>query len=880
MGRVGEWLRRLWYLLNRARLERELEEEMAEHRMAMREPRRFGNAARLREEVRDVWGWTWFDNCRQDLIQGARQLRRSIGFTAVALFTLAVAIGVNTALYGAVVAALFTPLPVQRPAELRQVEWTLATVAPGFSRRGNTEIPYAAFEYLRQRAATLTDVFCISPSTPINARIDGHLQRSSVRLVSGNYFSALGVSSQLGRPIVASDDVPGAASVAVVSHSFWQRRFDAAPGAIGQGVELNGQIFTVIGVTPEWFYVDNSRRTPDLILPVSHDPRVATGAHGRQQCKVIGRLASDATEEGGRQEIEQLVRQAYLADLMPLPALGPPTSGSPERLKVGLATAATGIGDLEWRDVRDNMPAIAAVALIAGAVVLITCANIGGMLLARAMSRRTEIASRLAIGATPGRIIRQLLTESVLLAVLGGILGVAICYGLVKTSSAWGVPIALDYRVLLGTATLSTVMGVLVGLTPATTAARTDLLSVTKSMPGTKLDRFGFLKSGALVGVQVTTSFLLLAVVGLLILPLLWNNRSIQARPDRVLLFRSNPNTNGYSDSAVANYIDATMTGLAALPGVIAASVSKDNVEVTSLQRLDSEQIDNRVPVSVVAVGPNFFKTIGVPLIRGRDIQVSDRQGAAAIAVVNEAFARLQGPNSNPIGKQLTVGTIVGVVGESPYGVGLKVDGSHGVGATVYVSQAQRSPAVHLRVWDAAVFIVRTDDDAASFVPAVRRAMVELEPNVPIDRIHTQAELLDESLKLRGRVVLVFGLVAAVALMQAVFGIYGTLSLLVNRRRPEIAVRLALGAQRSSVIRFVLRQSLAAILAGILVGVGGTVILGRLMMTGGMLQPVSVTEQLSVVALVLIVIVLAALASSAPAWRISRTNPAQALKGE
>ena len=405
---LGRLLRRIWYLVNRRRLEQELAREMAAHRAEMGEPHRFGATLRLREQAADVWGWAWLDDLWHDLRYGVRQLRRTPGFALVAVLTLAVGIGANTTAFGIVKTVLFAELPVPEPRTLRQFEWA-----------GDRQFSEAAFRYLNDHASGFSSLTCVSNQARVALGRGDRDEQAQAVWVSGAFVRTFGSTTAIGRSLTPADDRAGAPPVAVISHEAWQRHFGAAVSAVGSVVTVDDSPVTIVGVLQRGFSMTVGRRPPDLTLPMAAQARqdATDGSSRERSCRIIGRLSDERNEELTRQEGERLLRWSGL----PLPLDRKPPQLR-DRLRLGLRTVGRGIDEME-STLEDDLPQIAGALFLLLSVLIVPCANVAAILLARAITRRQEIVARLALGASRARLIRQLLTEGMLLSVLAGMVG-------------------------------------------------------------------------------------------------------------------------------------------------------------------------------------------------------------------------------------------------------------------------------------------------------------------------------------------------------------------------------------------------------------------------------------------------------------------------
>jgi predicted permease len=523
-----------------------------------------------------------------------------------------------------------------------------------------------------------------------------------------------------------------------------------------------------------------------------------------------------------------------------------------------------GIDELTLRDARSELPALLSVLLLPWAILLIPCANIAGMLLARAAARRAEIATRLAIGAARRRLIRQLLTESVLLAGIGGVLAIFLCYAANRFAIRFEIPFALDLNVLLFTAGLSIATGLLFGLAPALIATRVDLISVAKQESAAIQGRLNLRMGKALVAFQVTLSFLLLIIAGLQVRSML-NLMDVHVPdPERVLMLGVDGRSGEYTDERLQLYFQESTARLQGLPGVASASIAGMGLGIRTTQNFSSLHL---------SVGPGYFDTMNVPLLAGRDLEWTDRPADAV--VVNDAFARKYFPDANPLGQIVPgFGQIVGVVGNSRVALASGLSRGAGVQPTAYMPLSQKIALVWV--------LIRANGNPSTLIAPTRRVMDEVDSQIPIDTVYTLADQMSFGIRERRVIVGVFSSFGLIALLQAACGIYGTMSYFVHRRTPEIGLRMALGARRYHVVRLVIRQSIIPVLIGVLLGAAVAPILANAMQGEQdlMVGTVTATDQLAIIGSVSLLVIAAIFAAWAPAWRATRIDPMQALRHE
>ncbi|HEU0178019.1 MAG TPA: ABC transporter permease [Blastocatellia bacterium] len=813
----------------------------------------------------------------QDLRFGARMLLKGPGFTLIAVITLALGIGANTAIFSLIDAVLLKLLPVKDPAQLVALSKT--------ARDGENRIAfsYPLFQDLRERNQVFSGILAYS-GVALNLSGNGQTERVAGQLVSGNFFSVLGVQPLLGRVFTDDDNKsPGAHPVTILSHSFWQRRFAGNPNVVGETVRLNGYPFTIVGVAPHGFFGVEVGAAPDLWAPMMMQPQVS-GLADRLQMRnnfwvnLMARLKSGVSAQQSQAGVDALYRQIN----RDAPGLSPKLRDFLLGQHIQLRPAGQGLSGLRNQFKQPLLVLMGAVGL----VLLIACANIANLLLARATARQKEIAVRLALGAGRARLVAQLLTESFLLSFLGGLFGLLFAF--------WGVDFLLsflsqarftlelqpDLRVLgfnLGVAVLT---GILFGLAPALQATRPNLIEALKNeIPALTGARGGFELRKLLVVAQVALSLLLLIGAGLFIRTLQnLNGIDLGFRADKVLLLSMNPGLNGYSPERIKSFYAQLLEWVNRLPGVQAASFADmplmggawvDGIEVEGYKAAAGQDMS----VSAKKVGPKFFETMGIPLLKGRDFNVHDEAGAPKVAVINETLARDFFGNDNPLGRRIGVGEkpereIIGVIKDTKYR-----DLKKQAPRTVYVPLAQpTATSAELTLH------VRTVGEPTNLVDAIRREVESLDKNLPVYNVRTFTDLVAQSIYQERLIATLSSFFGLLALLLASLGLYGVMAYSVARRTREIGIRLALGAQTSDVLKLVLRQGMGLALVGIGLGVVAALALTRVL--GNLLYGVSPTDLLTFVSIPLTLTGVALLACYIPARRATKVDPLTALRHE
>jgi predicted permease len=810
----------------------------------------------------------------QDLRYAARMLLKSPGFTAVAALSLALGIGANTALFSLIDEVVLKMLPVAHPEQLVAVRHTLSRGGTGGSFSQPT------YKLLRDYSHTLAAIFAFDGAAVI-AKTDGVGEPVKADIVSGSYFDALGVGVTLGRAITVEDDRPGRPPVVVISDGFWQRRFSRSTSVIGRNIDIKGMSFTIVGVASARFFGTRvAPPAPDLWVPmVVHDH---LALKDNTDVGIMARLRPGIPEGPAGTELTLIYQQALAEDA----GASPP----PDRLKEiqaqRIVLQPAGRGGL-----RQFSQQLQILVTVVGLVLLIACANVASLLLARCTSRQQEIAIRLAIGAGRHRLVRQLLTESVLLAILGGALGLLFAWWggdlLFALAGREHVSIPPDGRILVFTAAMALLTGILFGLAPAFRATRVDLIHVLKENARSFAARRGRLQLGkALIVGQMVLSLLLLTGAGLFLRTLdKLHQVDLGYERDHVLVPWVLPTLVGYEGPKELQLYQDLLDRLNALPRVRSASLSRMSllfgywgrrVSVPGLTPVAREKME----VAFNAIAPRFFETMGIPLLLGRDFSRADGVTAPRVAIVGEETARQYFPGQSPIGRQLHFDDpngagdveIVGVARDIKI-VSVKGDPRFSTRA-VYVPFTQAPPAMMGQMQ----FKIRTVDNPRHIVETVRRAMLGSDPDLPLRDVETQADLVDESLGEQHSLAMLLSFFGVVATLLASIGLYGTMAYAVSRRTGEIGLRLALGAQRRDVLRMVLRESLAMVLIGAAVGIPVALAGGR--MISSLLFGVSPTDPLTLILATLLLTAVAALATWVPARHASRLDAMTALRYE
>ena len=863
MTMLGEWLRRLRYLVNRRREDQTLRGEMEAHRAMMGDPRRFGNTLRLREESDAVWGWTWIDDLGRDVRFALRALRRAPGFTVVSIASLALATGATTVIFSIVNSVLLRPLPFAEPDRLVQVygrNWAEDRGAPDdlTGPVGSREL----FAYITT-AITFDGFAAYSKTTKLLRGSSGQERLTAVN-ADLNVFSVLGADAVLGRTFRDGDSL----DVAVVSSRLWRERFNSDPSLPGRTVSLDDRPVTILGVMPDAFQFPYAAASllpgafaearTDVWVPQASLRPPATGEQRRGRTSVIGRVKSGVDVERALAELRIIAARVEAEQYR----------GTKTRVGVRLIP----LNDVVLGPVRRSLWMLfAAVGLVLAAA----CANMANLLLARMTVRTHEVVTRAALGASPTRLVRQFLAESLLIALAGGLAGIAIARWGTSVVVALGgatIPraheIALDWRAFAFLLFVCLITAVLFGLAPAFTAARVDVHDVTKDAGGrtTIGGSSGRLRDGLAV-LEVALAFVLAVGAAALVMEVRHLRRvETGMRTDNVLTLHLTPRTSARDYYAIEARV-------AQLPGVTAAGFT----QLVPLQNWGWEggfeirgraPDDRRRPKSELRyVTPGFFKAMGVPTMQGRTFTESDVEGAPMVIVINDALAKEYFPHEDPVGRELDRGTIIGVVG-SIRDSGL----DQPVEPTIYYAAAQNVAMVTDIGFS---LIVHTAAPPETYTDALRAAVREINPNLAIFNVRTMQRVVDDSLWGLNLYLGLIGVFAALALGLATMGLYGVISYNVTSRMREFAVRLALGSEPGVLARLVISRALRLAALGLAAGIGATLTLSPLVQ----ILPLGVRiGPASYGLIVVLLFTIAATAGLVPAVRVARVDAATALR--
>ncbi|MGH9346280.1 MAG: ABC transporter permease [Vicinamibacterales bacterium] len=831
-----------------------------------------------------------------DLKHACRMLLQSKGWTLVVLLSLALGIGATTALFTAVNGMLLQSVPVPDAASLVRI----AAAGDNNMRRSSSDygfsIPhegqnvrasfsYAVYQQMREANRTLTNLVAFAPVEAFNVIVNGTAEIASSYEVTGNYFPVLRVPLALGRAMTPEDDRAGADPVAVISHAFWRRRFGSDPGVIGQSVRINNTPVTIVGVTgPSYTGIHRlGGPAPDVTVPLALD-RILNPTQAARLTQptnwwllVAGRLKPGATYAQVAANLEGPMRQAARAGMDSFMAgLKDEERALSRNQREGTAmprlvarSAAHGIYDAN----NDSRRAAAIVSVVVTILLLIVCANVANLLLSRGTARAREIAVRLSMGASRWRLIRQLLTESLLLSGIGGALGIVIAYW-GKTLLPFGQNASIDARVLAFVTGVSVLAGLLFGMAPAFRATRVELASAMKESGRSVTHSRAWLGKSLLV-VQVAMSVVLLIGAGLF-LRTLHNLRSVDVgfNAQNLLLFRVNPQGNRYEPARIAQVYERAQSELSALPGV--RSVAFTRLPLLSGGRsITGMYIQGQTTehgIHVMSVSPRFFDTLEIPVLVGRGFTDDDLAQPTAVAIINETAARQFFGGENPIGRRFgsdleTSGRteIVGVIRDTKYD-----SVREPAPPTLYQVLPRDARTVNV--------VVRTAGDPSVMIEPVRAAMQKVDPELPLTAMTTQTDNIEGRMAQERLFALAYSLFGGLALLLACVGLFGLMSYSVSRRTNEIGIRMAVGAQRADVIGMVLRESMTMVGIGVAIGLAGSLAAGRLI--ASVLFGLSPADTATIAAAILLMGAVSLAAGYLPARRASRVDPMTALRYE
>jgi predicted permease len=888
-------------LFNRARADSEMDEEFRAHierhaddlersglprREAERRARMaFGGYEKAKEDCREERAGFWLESLWKDMRFALRLLRKNPGFTFIAILAIALGIGANTAVFSAMNTVLLRSLPLPQPEQLvhlRLPKWQPA----GASSTGSSETSFSepVFKALREQRGVFSDLIAYVPLSldKVAVRIGEEPEEAEGDMVSGNFFSGLGVALARGRALTLEDEATHA-PVAVLSYSYWTGRFERNPSAIGQTIFIKGLPFTIVGVAAQDFYGVEPGSSTDFWIPLQNRPELNAwgqppslntlyGTPNWWCLKLIGRLAPHITHAQALAQLDPVFQNAALI------GLGTPDPKSPKSvLALASAKGIEGYSDQYDQPIKILMAMVVLVLAIA-------CGNVSMLLAARNSARQREFFMRMTLGAGRKRLLQQLLTESLLLVTGGALLGWFLAIVGSRALAAWSdleVPFLLDTNVLVFTLAISLVCAAVFGVVPLRSATGVaGGLGVRGSNVSVHRDNRSAWAGKVVVAAQLALCMTLLVGAGLLIRSLHnYENLPLGLRTDGLLVFGTSP-LNIHSDEEKARFYQTLLERLRVVPGVESATVLENRLgggwsdnNVYAIDGVLPTGSFQDIGVRSNDVGPDYFHVFGIPILQGRDIADSDRRSGPKVAVINQSFVKKFFPHGEVLGhsvggtKPEQMYTIVGVSADSKYtSVGEKPI------PMVYFDYSQSQSISDMQVE------LHTNGNTDALVPSVRAVLHDLDPNLPMQKPMTQRAQFDESFsqpRLFARLSMFFGIIAVVL---AATGLYGTLAYRVSRRTPEIGVRMALGAQQLQVMWMVLRESLMVSAAAILVGL--PLALAGAQVMRSMLFGVAPGDVLSFAGALLGVPLIALLASLIPARRAASVDPMVALRNE
>ncbi len=865
--------------------------------------RDLGNTMLIKEDVRETWAWAGFGRFGQDIRYGLRTLRKNPLFAAMAILSLAVGIGSATAIYSVMDAILFRALPVRHPRELAILNWrAIKPPASGFTEpagidgvdgsvytgpggdRLSPDFPWPFYASLRDGNDVFSTVFAYKAAGQLTVTVQGQAGLDAVEFVSGNFFDALGIGPAAGRLVYDSDNVTAAPAVAVLSYNYWRDRFASDPAAIGRTIRIGRLPFTICGVAAPEFFGIAPGSSPALYIPIGTRPRVVADSVATSGEKtsmftdtryywtdMMGRLRPGIAMARAESETATRFRQFVIA-----------AGANPSRADIPSLWLEEGGSGLDSLRRQYSKPLSVLMCMVAF-ILAIACANIANLLLARASARRREMAVRLSLGASRARVLRQLLTESLLLALPGGVLGLGVAasgshflFWLLAGDSAGFQPRPVfDWRVLAFAFTVAAGTGILFGLAPACEATR---VAIAPALKGTRMGEersrgIGLKRILAIAQIALSTLLVLGAV---LFVRTLANLHSVDLGFDanNVLTFSLNASKAGYKGTELNAFYNRIERRLGTLSGVSAVTATAAPLG-RPFYRTPALFSDNRKGLAGWnSVGPSFFETMRIPIVLGRALGPRDVKGAPPVGIVNEAFAKAYFPGRNPVGEHM--GILDGPKDVAIAGVAANARESlkEPFSPFVYISYNQ-FPAPE---WRGMFFEVRTPGDPRALAAGVQSVMHEAAPDVPVADMATQSERIENSLALERTFAQLCTTFAILALTIACIGLYGSMAYAVSRRTGEIGIRIALGAQGGSVIWMVMREVLILTAAGLAVGL----VCARTAIPAvkSFLFGVKFGDP-SVIAWVAALLIGSSLfAGYAPARRASRVDPMKALRHE
>ena len=864
--------------------------------------RDFGNLSLIKEDVREIWVGATLQRLYQDVRYGWRTLRANLVFTSMAVISLALGIGANTAIYSVMDTIMLRALPVKSPSQLVIVNWRAkqepdvvhSHSGPNYPTTGGIEspdFPWQAYELFRDHNTSFSTVFAYKEAGRLNVVVHGRAEVQAVEYVSGNFFSGLGINPAAGRLLAEYDNKPDSSRVAVISYDYWLRRFNGDLAAIGQTLSLNNIPFTIAGVTAPEFFGVAAGSSPMVYIPIVNRLALYSGNEKEMfidphsyWVDVMGRLRPGVGLARAEAELSGEFHRYVLAS----------TANGKERAdlpRLWIEEGGSGMDSLR----RTFSRPLAVLLTMAALILAIACANIANLLLSRSVSRRRELAVRLSLGASRLRLLQQLLTESLVLSLPGGILGLGVAaigirfllWLLSGGRDEMSLRAGIDGRTLLFTLCVALATGIVFGLVPAIQAVRLDVTPGLKesraSAPRRRSRRFGFCH--VLLVSQIALSLLLVLGAALFVRTLA-NLYSVDVgfNSQHLLTFSLDARQAGYKGEQLRTLYKSLRERFSALPGVRAAAVSdmpliadwtsSVGLYVPGIPKHDGR---NGAGTSLVMVGPSFFETMQLPIAAGRPISADDVDGAPLVAVVNEVFTKKYFPNQDPIGRRFGINSemanisIVGIAKDARYS-SLKRE----IPPVAYLAYFQKS--LDEGVPGSAIFELRTSGDPLSLATDVRKAVQAVAPRVPVTDMLTQTQIIDSTITQERTFTDLCTAFALLALVIAGVGLYGSMAYAVSRRTNEIGIRMALGAERRRIIAMVLREVVAVAATGLTIGL---ILAWRTQPAiRSFLFGVRPADPLVVLPATCILFGALVLAGFGPAFRASRVEPLIALRHE
>lgn len=906
LEKLKEFWLRLKALGKRRRLDRDLQDELDFH-LAMREAgsrtkgaspsdvrsaarKKFGNTGRLKEMCRELWTFQTVESFLQDLRYGARILRKSPGFTTVAVLTLALGIGANSAIFSLTYQILLRQLPVQHPEELV----ILRSPGPHHGHVSSdsdnaNSFSYPLYKELRGRDAVFSGLLARYPVS-LSVAGPGFSERADGELVTGNYFEVLGINPALGRLFTSQDETSaGADTVAVLSYGYWTRRFGQDANVLNKQLTVNGSALTVVGVAQNGFTGVQIGQTPDIFVPVTMKAHMTPGwdgldSHQDYWLAILGRLKPGLNRDQAEAAL-QGVYHTIIESELPLLKLSKKAEPLYRQKKLLLDAGSHGRPILQ----RDAQAPLLFLAAMVGLVLIIACANLASLLIAKGEARQQEMAVRLSLGAGSGRLLRQLLTESLMLALAGGLAGLAvgtvtlraIIHAMPNSVGAMGLDTQLDQHVLLFAAGVSLLTGILFGLAPA--------LRVLRVAPRAPLQDSGkgFAGSAANVRVrkwmmvfQVAMTVVLLAGAGLFTMSLIHLRlENLGMRTERVIQFSIAPGMSRYSPAQTIALADQIKKSLVALPGVQSASAAEvpifSNTDVSANVTIGgyTPQENEDMDVEENRVGANYFTTMGIPLLRGREFTDADAAASPKVAVINETMAKRFFGINGAVGRVFIFGSgnvhpdteIIGVVADSKYS-----DVRNRPYPFAYLPYAQDKTLSEI------TFYVRTQQDPTALTQLLTKTVAGYDAGLPVYNLKTLADQVQETVFADRLLASLSACLGVLAAFLAAIGLYGVMAYVVARRTREIGVRIALGATRGNISWLILREVAVVAGIGLAIGLPLSFLAGRLIQS--LLFGINAGNPLVLAFTAALLVTVALLAGGLPARKAASVDPMVALR--